>query len=139
MVCWELGHSGPPGHPDRPAIQPAADDQPRGAAVVDAELGAQPVGGGLGSILPLLFIAIVAMLFFSILGQRRERKKREAMISAIKKHDRVQTIGGIIGSIVELKPDTVVLKVDESSNTRITFARSAIQQVIKSSPEITAG
>jgi preprotein translocase subunit YajC len=81
----------------------------------------------------LLFLGITLMIVFSILGQRREKKRREAMIGAIKKHDKVQTIGGVIGSIVELKPDFVVLKVDESSNTRITFARSAVQQVIKSS------
>ena len=47
-------------------------------------------------------------------------------------HDTVQTIGGVIGSIVEVKNDSVVLKVDESSNTRITFSRSAIQQVLNS-------
>ena len=58
------------------------------------------------------------------------KKKRKALLSTVKKHDRVQTVGGVIGSIVEVNPDTVVLKVDESSNTRITFARSAIQQVL---------
>jgi len=69
------------------------------------------------------------------MGQKRDRKKREALISAIKKHDRVQTIGGVVGSVVDVKPDYVVLKVDESSNTRITFTRAAIQQVLTSSPE----
>ena len=54
------------------------------------------------------------------------------MLNAIKKHDKVQTIGGVLGAVVEIKPDTVVLKVDESSNTRITFARSSIQQVLTS-------
>jgi len=43
--------------------------------------------------------------------------------------------GGIIGSVVELKPRTVVLKVDESSNTRITFSRDAIQQVLDQSAD----
>ncbi|HRP61841.1 MAG TPA: preprotein translocase subunit YajC [Phycisphaerales bacterium] len=86
----------------------------------------------------IVFLMIGVMIIFSIMGTRRERKKREAMINSIKKHDKVQTIGGVIGSIVELKPDFVVLKVDESSNTRITFARSAIQQIIKSSTVTTA-
>ena len=36
----------------------------------------------------------------------------------------------MIGSVVDIKTDRVVLKVDESANTRITFARSAIQQVL---------
>jgi len=74
--------------------------------------------------------AIVLMIIVSSIGPRRERKRREALINSVRKHDQVQTSGGIIGSIVELKPDHVVLKVDESANIRITFARSAIQQVL---------
>lgn len=89
---------------------------------------------------PFFFIIIIVLVMFallipSMLSNRRERKRREQMLSAIKKHDRVQTIGGVIGSVVELKPNTVVLKVDESSNTRMTFARSAVQQVLTESPD----
>ncbi|MHC4415312.1 MAG: preprotein translocase subunit YajC [Planctomycetota bacterium] len=87
-----------------------------------------------GSLFMMLLLVFGAMIVFSFLGQRRDRKKRQAMISAVKKHDKVQTVGGVIGSVMEVKPDTVVLKVDESSNTRITFARSAIQQVLTSGP-----
>jgi preprotein translocase subunit YajC len=99
-----------------------------------------PGGGAPPSIMNNSFFIIMllvlgSMILFSIMGQRRDRKKREAMIGAIKKHDRVQTIGGVIGSVVEVKPDYVILKVDESSNTRITFARSAIQQVLNVSAE----
>jgi preprotein translocase subunit YajC len=83
----------------------------------------------------ILMLMVVGLIVMSSMGQRRDRKKREAMISAIKKHDRVQTIGGVIGSVVEIKPEYVVLKVDESSNTRITFSRSAIAQVLTSAPE----
>jgi preprotein translocase subunit YajC len=96
--------------------------------------GASPRPAGFDPILMFVLLgAILLMFVFSFSGQRKERKKREAMLSAIKKHDRVQTAGGIIGAIVELKPEYVVLKVDESANTRITFARSAIQQVLTSS------
>jgi preprotein translocase subunit YajC len=80
----------------------------------------------------LMLGLLVLMIVFSTMGPRREKKRREAMLSTIAKHDRVQTVGGVIGSIVEVKPDSVVLKVDESSNTRITFAKSAIQQVLSS-------
>jgi preprotein translocase subunit YajC len=72
------------------------------------------------------------MILFSVFGQRKERKKREALLSSVKKHDRIRTIGGVIGSVVELNTDTVVLKVDESSNTRMTFGRDAVQQVLES-------
>jgi len=80
----------------------------------------------------LLGGVLILMFVMSMTGQRREKKKREALLSSIKKHDKVQTVGGVIGAIVEIKPDHV-LKVDESSNTRITFARSSIQQVLSSS------
>ena len=90
-------------------------------------------GGGFNTTFMMIMLGmLVLMIVVSSIGPRREKKKREAMISAIKKHDRVQTVGGVIGSIVELKPDQVVLKVDESANTRITFARTAIQQVLAS-------
>jgi preprotein translocase subunit YajC len=100
--------------------------------------GTGPAGGsGQGApgtnFLMILFVVFVAFIVFSMWGQRRDKKKRVSMLSAIKKHDRVQTIGGIVGSVVDVKPDTIVLKVDESSNTRITFARSAVQQVLSSS------
>ncbi len=92
-------------------------------------------GGGASSsqiwMLPL--IAIVVMVLLMSMTGRRDKKKREALLNGLKKHDRVQTIGGVIGSVVEIKPDTVVLKVDESSNTRMTFARSAIQAILKES------
>ncbi len=83
--------------------------------------------------IPLGLMAVLVVV--SMLGQRKERKRREALLGAVKKHDRVQTIGGVIGSVVEVKPDTVVLKVDENSNVRMTFARSAVQQILKEAPE----
>lgn len=122
-----LAQNGPP---------PAAPGE--GATLQNGSGAGAPGGGAAGdagsmNFLILIVIMVGGMLAISIFSQRREKKKRAELLSAIKKHDKVQTIGGVVGSIVELKPDHVVLKVDESSNTRITFARSAIQQVLKSS------
>lgn len=120
------------GSQDLPRDLPGEATQPIGPG--EGENGRSENGAeGFMGFFYIIMFAFLAMIIFSILGNRRERKKKEQMIAAVKKHDKVQTIGGVIGSIVELKPDFVVLKVDESSNTRITFARSAIQQVIKSS------
>ena len=114
-------------------VAPGGSTPPVGGAGGGAGAGSQqnPFGPGMFTI---VFVVIGAMLLMSIMSSRREKRRREAMINAIKKHDRVQTIGGVIGSVVEIKPDYVVLKVDESSNTRITFARSAVQQVLTSAP-----
>lgn len=106
-----------------------------GAIGAPSGTGAAPVSPGSNPML-LIVLLVVAMLVFTMWSSRRDRKKREALINAVKKHDRVQTIGGVIGSVVEVKPDYIVLKVDESSNTRITFARSAVQQVLTSSAEL---
>lgn len=85
-----------------------------------------------GMMLPLVFGLIIFMMITSMMSGRKEKKKRASMLEALKKRDRVQTYGGIIGTVVEMKDDELVLKVDESSNTRIRFSRSAIQQVLKS-------
>jgi preprotein translocase subunit YajC len=98
--------------------------------------GAAEGADGGGSLLMFMFLPLIlVMILFSVFGQRKERKKREALISSVKKHDRVRTIGGVIGAVVEIKTDTILLKVDESSNTRMTFARDAVQQVLESEEE----
>lgn len=88
--------------------------------------------GEQGSGLPLL---IGIMLFFAVFflmtsrTQKKERAKKAEMLNNIKKNDRVMTIGGIIGSVVSVKDNEVVLKVDEGTNTRMTFTKKSIQQV----------
>jgi preprotein translocase subunit YajC len=54
------------------------------------------------------------------------------MMNSLGKHDKVQTVGGLIGSIVELKGDEVLLRVDEASNTRVRIARTAVSKVLHS-------
>jgi preprotein translocase subunit YajC len=98
---------------------------PGGAAPAPAG----PVNDGSGIFMMIIPIVLL-MLVFSVFSQRRDKKRRQQMLGGMKKHDSVRTIGGVIGAIVELNDDTVVLKVDESSNTRMTFTRDAIQQIV---------
>ncbi len=77
-----------------------------------------------------LLLMIVVFYVFVIFGSRKDKKKRQDMLAAIKKNDRVMTIGGIIGSVVSTTDHEVVLKVDESANVKITVIRSAIQKVL---------
>lgn len=86
--------------------------------------------GGMIWILPF-FLIILWMMIASGRRASKERKQREEMLSGLRRNDRVQTTGGVLGKIVEVKAEEIVLKVDESTNTRIRFSRSAIQQVIK--------
>ena len=81
----------------------------------------------------VIIIMFLMMWVLFILPQRREKKKAAELLASLKKGDRVQTIGGIRGTIAELREGEVVLKVDETNNTRVTFVRSAIQGVIEGS------
>lgn len=90
-----------------------------------------PRGGG-PDILLLFLPLFILMILITIFSGRKQKKQRERMLTSLNKHDRVQTLGGVIGTIVELGDSEVVLKVDDTSNTRIRFARSAVQQVLRS-------
>ena len=91
----------------------------------------QSTGNSLVLFLPLILI-MVFLLWTSSSAQRKEKKKRDAMLGALKRHDRVQTIGGVIGSVVEIKDSEVVLKVDETNNVKMRFSKTAVQQVLDS-------
>ena len=85
---------------------------------------------GLSNMLPMFLIMGLIFYFLLIRPQGREKKKRAKMIDALKKNDRVLTIGGIVGTVTAVRDDEITLKVDESSNTKITFSRSSIQRVV---------
>ncbi len=74
-------------------------------------------------LLPIVMIFMVVMMFSAPRKQKKERKKLE---QSLEKNDRVLTIGGIYGTIVDIKDEEVTLKVDESNNTKIKVTRSAI-------------
>lgn len=87
----------------------------------------EPAPGWLG-FMPWILIAVV-FYFFLLRPKNKQEKQRVAMLNSLKKGDRIQTIGGILGTVVESRDDEVVVKVDETSNTKITFSRSAIHRV----------
>jgi preprotein translocase subunit YajC len=78
--------------------------------------------GSIWFFLPLILL-MVFMLFRAPQKQKQQRKKLE---QSLEKNDKVLTIGGIIGTIVDLKDDEITLKIDESNNTKIKIRRSAI-------------
>lgn len=73
---------------------------------------------------------IAIFYFFLIRPQSKRQKETEKMLAALKKGDKVVTIGGIHGTITSVKENTIVLKVDD--NTKIEFNRTAIASVEKS-------
>jgi preprotein translocase subunit YajC len=77
-----------------------------------------------------IILLVVIFYFFMFRTKSNEKHKREDMLSKLKKGDEVQTIGGEYGRVMDTKDDRVLLKVDESSNTKIWYARSAIHRVM---------
>ena len=72
------------------------------------------------------------MLFTSVLSSRKEKKRRTELMSTLKRHDRVLLTGGMIATVADVRDDEVIVKVDDATNTRIHFMKSAVQQVLKS-------
>lgn len=118
-------------------------DAGAGATPAGAQpLTSQPAGGapppqspfGGSGLLLMMGGFIVLMIVMQTLTGRKEKKRRADMLSSLKRHDRVQTIGGLIGSVAEVRDDEIVLKVDEATNTKVRVVRSAVQTVLKRSP-----
>jgi preprotein translocase subunit YajC len=91
--------------------------------------GAEGAGGG-GAIMTFLpFVAIIAIFYFLIIRpQNKKQKDTQKMLSALKKGDRIVTIGGIHGTIQKVKEQSIVVEVDV--NTKIEFNRSAVSGVV---------
>ena len=75
--------------------------------------------------LPLILIFVVMYLLL-MRGPRKQQQKHKQMVQTLKKNDRVRTIGGILGTVVDVRDDEVTLKIDESNNTKIRISTSAI-------------
>ena len=95
-----------------------------------------PAGGDGGSsmmsFLPL--VAIIAIFYFLILRpQKKKQQDTQKMLSALRKGDRVVTIGGIHGIIQSVKESTVIIKVDE--NVKLEFNRGAVSTVVTQARE----
>ncbi len=83
-------------------------------------------------------LAAIALFFWLLLirPQQRERRTRDDMLRALKPNDRVITVGGIYGVVtnVHREADSVTLKVDESTNTKLRVSLGAIARVLGDEP-----
>jgi len=84
-----------------------------------------PCGGSMT--LPLVLLGgLMLMIMMSSRGKKKQQAKHNEMLSGLKKGDKVRTIGGILGSVVEVRDDEVVLRIDDNANTRMRVVRRAI-------------
>ena len=86
--------------------------------------GAQTTAGGSSMI--IMLVAMVAIFYFMMIRPENKRKKEaEQMRSALKNGDKVTTIGGIVGTVVNVKEDKFVIETG-ADQVRIEFAKWAL-------------
>lgn len=104
-----------------------AEDLPAGAAQ------AAP-----NSSFSLIFIAVlfVAMYFFMIRPQQKRQKEHQAMLSAIQKGDKIQTSGGLIGTVTGMDQDTLTVEI--APQVRVKVGRGFIARQVRPGTENAA-
>ncbi|MDE3201210.1 MAG: preprotein translocase subunit YajC [Acidobacteriota bacterium] len=85
-----------------------------------------PAGSGLFTLLPLLLIPVLYLVM--IRPQQKRQKQWQEMLASIKTGDRVTTAGGIRGTILSIKDDSIIVRVSPD-NLKIEVAKSAIASV----------
>src|ERR1700730_11836434 len=100
------------------------------------ELASSPAGGGnvLFTYGPLILMFVV-LYFLLIRPQQKKQKVRNQMLNALKKGDKVVTIGGLHGTIMEITDDVVVLRVNDV--TKLTFDRGSISHSVAPTADLT--
>ncbi len=91
----------------------------------------QSAGGfGLGNLgglaLPLVFFA--ALYFLMIAPNQKKQKKWQEMLGQLKSGDKVTTSGGIRGTVLTVKDDVVIVRV-QPDGVKLEFVKSAISAV----------
>jgi preprotein translocase subunit YajC len=137
VMSFMIAQADPTGQDTAPPAAPPQQTQQNGQEAVttvpgDAEIAERPPAPWWADsfFIPLL-LGILILYIFVFRSKRTQDKKRQEMLTLLKKGERVQTIGGILGTVIEVRDNEVLLKVDESSNTKIRFARSAIHRVLE--------
>ena len=90
---------------------------------------ARPQAGMMDFLIPMVLM-IGVFYFIMWRGNKKERQKHADMLNAIKRNDRVHTIGGIIGTVVDTRDNEVIVKIDETNNVKVRFSRGAIKEVL---------
>ena len=126
------------GLPTAPTAAPGGNGAPANTGATTGQPGSPnatqgPPPSPFGNSFVFMMLGLMGlMIFMSVMSGRKEKKRVAAMLSSMKRHDRVLLVGGMMGTLAEVRDDEVIVKVDDSTNTRIHFRKSAVQQVLKS-------
>lgn len=89
-----------------------------------------PKAGGQDPMTFLIMMAVIfAIIYFlMILPQRKKQKETQNMLSNMKKGDKIVTIGGMLGTVGNVKETTVMVKISDA--TVVEFKKSAIATIV---------
>jgi len=87
----------------------------------------QGIGGGLGSMGPIvMMVAVFAIFYFlMIMPQQRKQKKWAEMLTQIKPGDKVVTSGGLSGVVMSARDETLILRLPPD-NIKLEVVRSSV-------------
>ena len=98
------------------------------ALLMGAPAGGSSSAGSMTTSLVTFALVIGIFYFLIIRPQNKKQKDTQNMISAMKKGDKIVTIGGIRGTVQSVKDDTAIIKVDD--NTKLEMNKSAVATVL---------
>ena len=82
-------------------------------------------GMGMSSTIIMLVVMLAVMYFMLIRPENKRKKEAEAMRSSLKVGDKITTIGGVVGKVVDIKDDKFVIE-SGADQVRIEFAKWAL-------------
>jgi preprotein translocase subunit YajC len=97
--------------------------------------GTQTKPQGPNMMLWFMLPVLLVYMFFMFRGPKKKQQEHNKMVSSLAKNDRVRTIGGIFGTVLDVRDDEIVLKVDESTNTKVRVSPQAIATVLTDKTE----
>ncbi len=108
------------------ALAETTGDAAAAAGAANPEVS--PVAALLSTFVPMVLIVVVFWLFL-IRPQRKKDKKIKEMLAALKVGDRVCTIGGIYGTITNIRDENTITLAVGPQDVPVVFARWAIRNV----------
>lgn len=76
----------------------------------------------------MIAVLFAVMYFFMIRPENKRKKQAQAMRDSLKKGDVITTIGGVVGKVVMVNPNTIIIETSED-RVRMEFTKWAVSQV----------
>ncbi len=89
-----------------------------------------PPGPNLWKQLPFFALIFIVMYMLLFRGPKKKQQEHKKMVASIQKNARVRTIGGILGTVIDVKEEEITIKIDESNNTKIKLIPGAVAAVL---------